>query len=88
MENSKIVKKRKLDTQKQYNDLVEVYNGLLQKVNDSKLEIQSYESQLSKLRWNPQQQNYSMKKFALVSSWKLSNKVNRNKKNNKFINIY
>ncbi|KAL6621634.1 hypothetical protein LY90DRAFT_706203 [Neocallimastix californiae] len=79
MENSKIVKKRKLDTQKQYNDLVEVYNGLLQKVNDSKLEIQSYESQLSKLRWNPQQQNYSMKKFALVSSWKLSNKPNVSK---------
>jgi len=74
-ENCKVVKRLKLDTQKEYNSVIESYNDILQKVKDSELEIQNYKSQLQKLRWNPQQQSYLMKKFSLVSTWKLSNKV-------------
>ncbi|ORX54342.1 hypothetical protein BCR36DRAFT_403402 [Piromyces finnis] len=78
-EDYKAVKRQKLETQKEYNSVIESYNNILQEVKDTKIAIQSYESQLRKLRWNPQQQNYLMKKFSLISTWKISNKRNISK---------
>jgi len=74
-EDTRVVKRRKLDTEKEFQTIFESYNELVQKVNDSKAEIDIYKGQLSKINWNYQQQYYSVNKFSLVSTWKISNKV-------------
>lgn len=75
-EDTRVVKRRKLDTEKEFQTIFESYNELVQKVNDSKAEIDIYKGQLSKINWNYQQQYYSVNKFSLVSTWKISNKHN------------